>query len=600
VTADASTPGDLLQSASSLHRAGRTDQAIALCRKALELDPASDSAHNLLGMLFCVQGCLDEGEDSFRRALDTNPSNADAINNLANVCKERGDLDAAESLYRRGAALQPESPTIHVNLGVVCLARDRIEEAEQCFRRALALTPGDVDARNNLGTVLRMKGELEEAEAEFRGALAADPDHVEANCGLADVLQTRGLLDEAESCCKRALAIRPDCADAFNNLGTIARAMGNDELARAHCNDALRIAPAHVGALNNLGAIEGSRGNWSRAEALYREALARAPAAATTRFNLASALLMNGRYGEGFDLYESRFEAFGRPYARSKRLNERLRARPRWGGEPVNGKRLLLWAEQGLGDTLMMLRYAPLLGDRGLAEVVLLCDGSLARLARLQSGVDRVLTSDEEVEGIDFDVQCPMLSLPRAFRTTRATIPASFPYVCVPEPAVLPWRGRLAGAGMRIGLCWAGSPALRDDAKRSIPLERFAPLFDVRGARWISLQKGPAGAEWAPLRGDGGRHIEECGDFLDTAALISALDLVISVDTAVAHLAGAMNKPVWLLNRCGSEWRWGHEALSTPWYPAMRIFNQRAPGDWSEAIGRVAQELVAEFRGTRT
>jgi hypothetical protein len=330
---------------------------------------------------------------------------------------------------------------------------------------------------------------------------------------------------------------------------------------------------------------------------LYREALELNPASAITRFNLGSALLMKGRYAEGFELYESRFEAFDRRYARSKSLNDRIRSLPRWWGEPVKSKRLLLWAEQGLGDTLMMLRYAPLLKDRGIAEVVLLCDGALARLAYGQDGIDRVLTSDREAEEVDFDLQCPIMSLPRAFGTTLETIPASFPYLSAPEPMVSAWRSRLAAAGARVGLCWAGSPTLRDDSKRSIPLDRFGPLFDVRGVEWVSLQKGPAAAQWAPMRGEGGGYIEECADFLDTASLISALDLVISVDTAVAHLAGALHKPVWLLSRFGSEWRWGNVGVRSRWYPLLKISREPYPNGWGAVIAHLAAE-VGKFQKT--
>jgi ADP-heptose:LPS heptosyltransferase len=215
------------------------------------------------------------------------------------------------------------------------------------------------------------------------------------------------------------------------------------------------------------------------------------------------------------------------------------------------------------------------------------CDASLVRLVGSVSVADHILTPDQADEAFEFDAHCPMMSLPGAFGSRLETIPNDAPYVSIPPPLVAAWRERLADERPKVGIAWAGNWTLRYDARRSIPLAQFAPLMARGGLRFISLQKGVAAEEWHKLVRDGGDCIDACTDFFDTAALISSLDLVISVDTAVAHLAGALGRPVWLLNRFGSEWRWGRDATRTPWYPSMRIFNQRQPGDWSDVIARI-------------
>jgi Tfp pilus assembly protein PilF len=473
------------------------------------------------------------------------------------------------------------------------MASSRLDAAADCFRLALRADARNADAHNNLGSVLRIQGAMSEAEGEFRGAIDVDPGLAEAWCGLGDVLRLRRLLDEAEGCCRRAIELRPNYPDAINNLATIATARGHLDSAKAFCDEALRIRPNHVGALNNLGSLAVKRAEYDAAEAVYRKALRFDPNCAVTRFNLSTTLLMLGKYGEGFDLYESRFESFTRPLTRSSVLNERLRARPRWRGEALGAKRLLVWAEQGLGDCIMMLRYLPELRTRGVERVVVYCDPALRRIVESIAATERVVTTEEGAGTIDFDVHCPMMSLPRTFGTRLDTIPARAPYLHVPESMIAVWRERLDDHRLKIGLAWAGSRTLEEDARRSIPLEQFAPLLSLDGIEFVSLQKGHAAKEWRKLCPNGNQCIDACDDFMDTAALMMGLDLVISVDTAVAHLAGALGRPIWLLNRFGSEWRWGSESEHTCWYPSMKIFTEPQRDGWGVAVARVIADLQA-------
>jgi len=441
-----------------------------------------------------------------------------------------------------------------------------------------------------------MQGATTEAEYEFRAAVSINPALAEGWCGLGDVLQVRGLLDEAERCCSRALELRPDYPDALNNLATIAKVRGRFDAAKVYCQDVLRIQPSHVGALNNLGSVAVKEADFAGAEAVYRTALRIDPSRAVTRFNLSTTLLMLGNYEEGFELYESRFGAFPRPRTPSPVLNERLHARRSWQGEPLVTRRLLIWAEQGLGDSIMMLRYLPHLRARGVHSATVYCDVALGKVVESMAVVEHVVTAPEAAGEIDFDVHCPMMSLPRAFGTSINSIPSSEPYIGVPSSTVAMWRERLTGAAPRVGFAWAGSKSLEDDARRSISLEQFEPLLSLDGFEFVSLQKGYAAEQWREANYPGGQYIDDCRDFLDSAALIMNLDLVISVDTAVAHLAGALGLPIWLLNRFGSEWRWGFNTATSPWYPTMTIFSQRAPSTWRGTIESVGRELEDRFR----
>jgi Tfp pilus assembly protein PilF len=519
-----------------------------------------------------------------------NPSNVQAWNNLANARKDQGDLEEAERHYLTAVRLDPRFIQASIHLGLLQMQRHRFDEAVTCFRRALEVDPTSAEAWNNLGAVLRIQQKLIDAEESFRKALHLNPALPEAWSSLGELLQLRRRIDEAEICCRHALDLRPSYADALNNLATIAKARGELDTAQDHANEALRSAPGHIGVLNNLGSIAARRNDYRSAESMYRRALDQDPEHPTTRYNLATTLLMRGQYTEGFELYESRFDAFPDLHRVRDSFYKILRAMPRWLGEPLNGARLFVWAEQGLGDALMMLRYLPALRSKDVGTVIVLCDPALARLVRLVDEDITIYTSEEEAEGAAFDVHCPIMSLPQAFGTRFDAIPAE-PYLCVPEGQAATWSERLKASKFRVGITWAGNNDLQEDPRRSIPLKCFAPLFSIPDIEFVSLQKGLVAIEWTAWRGEGGEQIEQCHDFLDTAALVANLDLVISVDTAVAHLAGALGRPVWLLNRFASEWRWGDVGERSPWYPRTRIYREPAPYTWDAVIARVAADL---------
>jgi Flp pilus assembly protein TadD len=571
------------------------DNAEACFRRALALKPDWENAHNSLGTVLHARGDHAAAEFCFRQAVTCNPASAEALNNLGNALKERGALDEAEDCYRKAVALQPNLAEGHFNLGGVLQQRAKLDEAEAAYRRALALRPNYAEACNSLGGVLQAQGRLHEAEASFLQALDINSGLVEAHCNLGDVLLALGRLDEAEAYCLQALALRPGYADALNNLAAVCKGLGRLDEAEDYCRQALALDPAHARALNTLGTIANERGNLDEAEALYRQALTLTPTSAAINFNLGMLRLLRGDYREGLALYEHRFETFAGRAVGSTGLYRPLAQEQRWLGGSLTGRSLLVWTEQGLGDSLMAMRFLPKLRERGAGKVIVHCESALERVVASMAGVDRAMTDASSAPFGEFDLHCPMLSLPMLFDARPDSIPNRVPYLVVPESLRSRWRQRLSNIEKRrVGLAWAGSKTLRADSRRSIPLSRFAPLLGIGGVQLISLQKGDA----ANQRRDWGDSLPDwmgdCADLMDTAALVDNLDLVITVDTSIAHLAGALGKPVWLLNRYESEWRWGLEREDSPWYPTMRILRQPERGDWDTVVKRVAANLARQ------
>lgn len=501
------------------------------------------------------QGRPAEAEALYRVALERDPAHASAHNNLANLMREQRRLDEAEAQYR--LALQADPRHLHAltNLGSLLAMQRRPDEAEPLLREALAVAPDSVDVLSNLGTLLDDVGRRDEAEALYARALSLDPDHAGALSNLGSLLMHQGRLEEAERHIRRALELQPRMTEALINLAFLLRAQGR---------------PAE-------------------AESTYRRALDIEPGNSLAELNLCFLLLAQGRLREAWPLHGARLQ----PQRRQVNTRVPTFGWPQWRGESLQGRSLVIWPEQGLGDAIQFLRYARLLKQRGLARLTVVCQPSLAPLLRTLEGVDAVEVNVSAVQPHDYWVL--LMDLPERFDTTLETIPADLPYLR-PDPArVARWSPRLP-AGRRVGLVWRGSPGHRNDAHRSLPgLATLAPLWRVRGVQFISLQKGAGEDEAAqPPAGqplvDLGRHF---GDFADAAAVISQLDLVICVDTSVAHLAGALGKPVWLLlPRLGTDWRWLTGREDSPWYPGvMRLFRQRVVDDWTEVVDRIAQAL---------
>jgi Flp pilus assembly protein TadD len=463
----------------------------------------------------------------------------------------------AEPCYRRAIALDPDFTEAWINLGLVIFSQGRPDEAMACHRAALRLDPESPDAHNNLGMAQYARGNIAEAENCFRAALRLRSAHACATLNLGAVRQVANHVDEAEGLFRRALALGADPARAKSNLALALMEQGRQEEAVECC----------------------------------REILAVRPDCNEARANLALALLTMGRLEEGWREYESRWAVEGMVKLAPNLLQ------PRWTGQHLQGHTIVLYAEQGFGDTLQFCRYVPMVAAAG-GHVVLVVPRALRRLMKTLDGV-AVLLSEEDDSLPPFDYYCPLLSLPFAFGTTMATIPATTPYLHA-EPSQ--WADFLDTLpGLKVGLVWAGQSrteqphAVAIDKRRSMRLADMAPLLSVAGCSFVSLQLGPPASQMEALSLGTALHdvSGRMNDWADTAELIAGLDLVISVDTAVAHLAGALGKPVWMLNRFDSCWRWFLHRDDSPWYPSMRQFRQASRGDWAGVIEWVRRALEA-------
>jgi tetratricopeptide (TPR) repeat protein len=575
-------PAKLFGEATRQHQAGPLPQAERLYPQVLAARPDHAEALYLQGVLASQAGRHDLAVELIGAAIVISGSAPAYRRQLGIALEKLGRADEAAAAYEILTHLQPDSAEAWAILGVALVRANRLEEAVTAGRRAAQLKPDFVQAHANLGVALERLGRFEEAVAACREAVRLKPDFAEAHSSLGAALLKLGQIEEAAAACREAVRLRPGSADVQANLGAVLERLGRFEEAVAACREAIRLRPGHATAHSNLGAELSHLGRCDEAVACCREAVHLEPDHAEAHSNLAHALLKRGDLAEGWQEYEWRW--------RSGQLAHTARpfSQPQWRGEAASGRTLLIHAEQGLGDTLQFCRYAPLAAARRL-RVVLEVPPPLVRLLRSLPGIAGIVPAGETLP--PFDLHCPMLSLPGAFDTTPETIPGDTPYLH-PDPAeALAWRARLEalpGAGPRIGLAWGGGARLQADRRRSIPPEHLAPLMEVPGVRFVSLQKGGPAAPFAfPLID----FMDEIREFADTAALMAALDLVISVDTAVLHLAGALGRKVWLLDRFDHCWRWMAGRVDTPWYPGLRIYRQPHPGDWACVIDRVALDL---------
>jgi Tfp pilus assembly protein PilF len=443
---------------------------------------------------------------------------------------------------------------------------------------------------NELGRGFTARRRYEEALMCYDRALAIRGDIPQIWSNRANALRSLDRLDEAEISIREALRLKPDFANAHNNLGNVLDCLGRFDEAEASVRTALRLEPEHAFAHQYLGYVLYHLGRASEAEASYRTALRLRPETPEWHGALGLALLLAGKFEEGWREFEWRWQT-------QRRMGlGRDSPVPSWNGESIGDRVILLLADEGHGDTLQFCRYVPQVASRA-GRTILVVQPSLVRLLSRLPGVSEIVTDGDRPSS--FDLWCALFSLPHAVGTTLDTIPAATPYLTAEPADVAHWRDRLSGlAGLRVGLCWAGSRS-RDvsqiavDRRRSLALEALAPLGEVSGVRFISLQKGAPAAEAAqPPRGmELLDFAEDQRDFADTAAIIENVDLVISVDTSVAHLAGALGKPVWLLNHFDTDWRWLQDRNDSPWYPTLRQFRQPTPGDWPSVIGRAQDAL---------
>ncbi|ROR34918.1 tetratricopeptide repeat protein [Inmirania thermothiophila] len=637
----------------ALCQAGQWERGAAMLREVLAAHPDHVDALNNLGAMLLERDHLDEAAALLDRLLAHAPEHPQGLRNRAVVARRRDEPEVARTCTERLLAKAPddtEAAALHAwalarsaepeqaaawmeawmarhgphagllqELGALRFAQGRHREATACFERAAGLEPENpeplcnaavaaaiVDAslglaayrrllqahpghrRGRLGyaNLLQRTGDYAEVERICREILAEDPGCVEAWLNLAAALRRQGRGEEAAAARARALEIAPDDPDVLSHLGVTMLEEGGDPaeaiayLERAHHAD-----PRHPAAGVNLSDALLHAGRFDESLAVIEELARHWPESAEVQWQRAIVLLLHGRLREGFAAYEARFR-HGTPGFPKPPPD------PVWDGRPLQGGTLLLHPEQGLGDTIQFARYLPLIGARG-GVPVLPSPPALLRLFAASFPQARIVPAQGRIEAPACHLA--MASLPHVFGTDLEGIPAEIPYLRAPEFLVEEWRRRLpAGPGLRVGICWAGNPTHRHDARRSVPAVRFARLGRIPGVTLYSLQKGLRGEEVAELRAQGIEVVDptpDIGDMADTAAILMHLDLVVSVDTSVVHLAGALGRPVWTLLQHDCDWRWMLEREDSPWYPTMRLFRQPRPGDWDSVFERVEAAL---------
>ncbi|SCK19154.1 tetratricopeptide repeat protein [Vogesella sp. LIG4] len=498
--------------------------------------------------------------DIARSGLAIAPEHAGLWQCVAECASDRQDYTLAEQGWRQLLALQPDSALGHHHLAGLLVQQQRHAEAEACYRRVIALAPGDAAPLTNLGLLLASQRRDEEAEQLQQAALALYPHSAQIHGNLAELLARRGSYAAAEAHYREAIRLAPQTAANHANLGVLLHDLGRQQQAEACFRAALRLRADHPQARMNLGQL----------------------------------LLAQGRFDEGWPHHEARYDT----PAMQAWLRQRAAApcQP-WRGEPLAGKRLLVLPEQGYGDDIQFCRYLPWLKAQAPAWLTLVCRTPLKPLLATLQGPDALFTRDEALSVIDdYDYWVYPLSVPLYHHTRLDSIPGTQPYLGATEERRAQWQTRLPAGGLRVGLAWQGNPAHANDRERSLPdLMPLTPLWTVPGVQFVSLQmpREPAPPLAMPefALTDLGSSV---ADFADLAAIISQLDLVICVDTAIAHLAGALGVPGWvLLPAYKTDWRWLHGRSDSPWYPSLRLFRQPQRGDWDTPIAEVVQALAA-------
>jgi tetratricopeptide (TPR) repeat protein len=646
-----SIASELLPQAQEAQRAGDLRRAEHLCLQVVEQEPEDAEAWRLLGVACNGLGKLADAAASFQQLLRVQPGSAEAHYRLGGVLGEQGKRDAACKHYRQATQIQAGHAEALCALGVALAEEGRLEEAVSHLRAACLSRPDSAAAHYNLGVALAQQGKPQEAQEFLEQALRLRPDYAQAHYGLGNAHAALGRRDQAMACYRRALEIKADYGEAYNNLGLALVEAGRPTEAVVLLRQGVRLRPKAAEAHNNLGLALADLGRFAEAEACYEEALRLQPRYADAHTNLASAykeqdrleealagyqvalwlnppsasarwnrslaLLKAGDFERGWPEYEWRWQ---RPKTPARRLPQ-----PAWDGADPAGKIILVYMEQGLGDMIQFIRYAKPLHDRG-ARVVVECPGFLVPLLSTCAGIDQLVPEGSVLP--EFDCHVALMSLPWRLGTTLETIPAEVPYLRPDDECVERWHSELAaswsgrtdlqsvpagGDGLqirptnefRIGVAWQGNPHHPWDRHRSFPVSRLEALARVPGVRLVSLQKRHGTEQVRQLAGRfplSELPSEEEADsaaFQDTAAIMRNLDLVVTADTAIAHLAGALGVPVWVALSKITDWRWLVGRDDSPWYPTMRLFRQESLGDWQGVFRRMAAELAESTPGTQ-
>ena len=560
-------------------------EAVQVLTGALELEPNNDQSYYILGNVMCRFQSWPAGIECFEKALLINPKNSEAACDLGGAYLELKRFENAAASYARAIEINNTYATAYFGCGNALLELKRADEAIGYFDRAIAIQRDYAEAFSNRGNALRHLKRLEEAVASCDRAIAINPDYAQAHSNRGVALKELNRHEEAIASYDRAIAIKPDYAQAYSNRGIALKELNRLEEAIASLDRAIAIKPDYAEAYSNRGNALQALKRLEGAIASYDQAITIKPVFADAYLNKSLTLLLGGQFEEGWALYEWRWKND------KSGLKNRLFVQPLWlGGENIANKTILLHSEQGLGDTIQFCRYAKLVkafGARVLLEVPKPLLGLLAGL----EGVDELLEKDTPLPS--FDYHCPLLSFPLAFKTKLNTIPRSSPYLSSDDDKRSEWVNRLGEKRkLRVGLVWSGAVAFKNDHNRSLTLADLL-LHLPNDFEYVSLQKEVRERDKGVMISSGLKHFgDHLNDFTDTAALCDLMDVVISVDTSVAHLAGAMGKTTWVLLPYAPDWRWLIERDDSPWYPSVRLYRQHEDRQWEPVLKRVAGDLL--------
>jgi len=565
----------------ALCRLGRLVEAAAACRRAIAMKGVVPEFHNNLGSILRELGQFDQSIASCKLAMKFRPAYPEALNNLGGTYAALGKRTEAMACFVKAIGMKPGFAEAHFNLAIQYHESGNPNAAAAHYHKALTALPNWAQAWNHFGCVLSDLGQMTNAITALKRAVELSPRDAQAWSNLAGALVEVRQYQDAVAAGLKALELQPNSFQALCNLGNGYWGLDQFDRALAAFEKSIAIRPTSR-AYMGIGSVYSQQRELDRSLEACRSAIAFDPSDPMPVWNESLVLLLKGDLERAWPGFETRMKI---PAHARWRLNT---PQPAWDGSELNGKRILLHAEQGFGDTIHFVRYAPLVAKRG-GRVILHCQPELTSLLGSLPGIEQCVARGQPLP--EHDVQCALPSLPAVFKTTLDSIPAEVPYLRPDTEKAAFWRNRLADERrLKVGLAWAGNPGQLNDRNRSMAAAELAPLARIQHVRWVCLQKGSAQSQLPPF--ELADWTSELSDFSDTAALVDRLDLVLTVDTAIAHLAGAMKKPVWVMLAFLPDWRWLLDREDSPWYPGMQLFRQTKTSVWTDVIERVAARLA--------
>jgi len=579
---------EILNSATHSHQAGNLQKAEQLYSQIIEKDPDHSDALHLLGVVAHQKGKNDAASDLIARAIASDSENPHYHDSLGLVFEAMGKTDQAICSYKKAILLNTDYSQAYMNLAIALMESGNFSAAIEKCNQIISLFSPSARVYNLMGYCYEKQASFTSAIKNYRLAIGLKPDFVEPYNHLGVIFNNQQRYDQAKDICRKALEVDPDYAEARNNFAVALEGLGQHADAVANLQKAISLNPECSDFYYNLGNCLRNQNQCAQAIQLYKKAIQIDPDYAKAHWNLAISYLQIGNLTLGWQQYQWRRNPKAGIPTYPHNFNQSY-----WDGSSLAGKSLLVHYEQGFGDNIQFIRYLPMLKKLG-GTVICEVQQPLYSLFQQIEGVDEFVQarSDGKAPDVDFDLHISTLDLPRLFRTTLENIPRKVPYLNAEPVKTEYWRNKLDSQSFKVGIIWSGSATHENDHNRSCSLKHFAPLTKIQGVKLYGLQKElndqstklAAEMQIACLGG-------EFQDFTDTAAAIENMDLVISVDTSVLHLAGAMGKPAWALIPFGPDWRWMLDRCDSPWYPTMRLFRQKEPGNWDGLFTQVAEQL---------